>query len=149
MTLKVLRLHPEAQLPLRIYGESAAWDLHALCRTTSGHSFTTTIAPRSTRLIDTGLAMMAPKGSIILVCSRSGLAVRSIFVTNAPGVIDPDYTGEIKVLLYNGGFEPHYVKHGDRVAQALLVPLTICDVVEVEKLPETVRGEKGFGSSGT
>ncbi len=114
--LSFLRLHPEAQPPLRVYGESAAWDLHAFLLSGAGHSINATVAPRSTKLIRTGLAMRPPQGSVILICSRSGLAQRSVFVTNAPGVVDPDYTGEILVLLHNNGLEPHYVKHGDRIA---------------------------------
>lgn len=83
-----------------------------------------------------------------MVVSRSGLALRGIFVTNAPGILDPDYRGEIEVLLYNGGHEAHYVKHGDRIAQLIFAPFTPASVREVEALSETERGAKGFGSTG-
>jgi len=148
LLLEVLRLSPKANLPIRAYGESAAWDLHAHLLNDAGRPFTVTLAPHSTRVVGTGLALRAPSGCLILICSRSGLATRSIFVANAPGVVDPDYTGEIRVALYNGGMEPHYVKHGDRIAQALVLPLCVCDILEVKSFPTTERGERGFGSSG-
>lgn len=144
----MVRLSKEAHLPSRAYGESAAWDISAMLLNDAGRPFTATLAPNSTRLIGTGLALRPPSGHVILICSRSGLATRSIFVANAPGVVDPDYTGEIKVALYNGGMEPHYVKHGDRIAQALILPLLVCEIIERRSLDPTERGERGFGSSG-
>lgn len=149
MHLEVLRLHRDATLPTRAYDESAAYDLSAHLLNDAGRPFTATIAPLTTRLIGTGLALRPPVGHLILICSRSGLALRSVFVANAPGVVDPDYTGEIKVELYNGGQGAHYVKHSDRIAQALIVPYAECFLHEVQSFPPTVRGEKGFGSSGS
>lgn len=148
LPLEALRLHADALLPTLAYGESAAWDLHAYLMSSEKRPLNITIPPHQTRLIGTGLAMRPPRGSVILVCSRSGLASKSVFVTNAPGIVDPDYTGEIKVALHNAGFEAHYVKHADRIAQALIVPLTVCELHEVENLPTTERGERGFGSTG-
>jgi len=84
-----------------------------------------------------------------MVVSRSGLAGIGVFVTNAPGIIDPDYRGEIKVLLYNGGFQAHYVQHGDRIAQLIIAPFVPATCREVQLLTETARGEAGFGSTGT
>jgi len=147
-SLSILRLRSEAALPLRAYGESAAFDLSAFLLNETGRSLTATLAPRTTKVIGTGLAMLPPAGHLILICSRSGLAARSIFVANAPGVVDPDYTGEIKVALFNGGLEPYYVKHEDRIAQALVVPFAKVDFAEIERLPETERGDRGFGSTG-
>jgi dUTP pyrophosphatase len=69
-------------------------------------------------------------------------------VANAPGVIDPDYRGEIKVLLYNGGYRAEYVNHGERVAQLLVIPFNLIPLLEVEALSFTGRDTKGFGSSG-
>jgi len=83
-----------------------------------------------------------------MVCSRSGLASRGIFVANAPGIVDPDYTGEIKVILFNGSQEPHYVRQGDRIAQVLIIPFFEPGFAEVDRFPPTERGERGFGSSG-
>lgn len=149
MNLSIVRLHPRAAFPILAYDESAAFDLSAVCMTAdSPRSFTYTIAPNSVKLVGTGLAMQPPSGHLILVCSRSGLAARGIFVANAPGVVDPSYTGEIKVALFNGSLEPFYVKHGDRIAQALIVPFASPTLAVVEKLPASLRGERGFGSSG-
>jgi len=148
MNLTFTKLHPEAAPPIRAYGSSAAWDLAAFLKTPEGRYRTLTLAPRSTILIPTGLSLLAPPGSVLLICSRSGLAARSVFVTNSPGVVDPDYVGEIKVLLSNGGMEPYYVQHGDRVAQALIVGLVNCTLAESAALQLTERGDKGFGSTG-
>lgn len=147
--LEAFRLHPEALLPTLAYGESAAWDLSAYLLSSDKRPLHATVAPHETKLIGTGLALRAPLGSVILICSRSGLATRSVFVSNAPGVVDPDYTGEIKVALHNASSYAHYLKHGDRIAQALIVPLTVCQLVEVTSLPQTERGARGFGSSGS
>lgn len=147
-TLEIMRISLDAELPTRAYSESAAWDLPALLMTSGRRGYTKTIAPRETAMIPTGLAAKAPPGNVLLCCSRSGLASKSIFVANAPGIIDPDYRGEIKVLLYNGGIEPFYVKNGDRIAQLLVMPLTICALDEVNCFDETERGAKGFGSTG-
>lgn len=147
--LEALRLKPEALLPTLAYRGSAAWDLHAYLLSGEKRPLNATIAPHSTKLLGTGLALRSPPGSVILICSRSGLSVKqSIFVLNAPGVIDPDFTGEVMVPLHNAGIEPHYVKHGDRIAQALIVPRTECELLEVNRLPTTERGPRGFGSSG-
>ncbi len=144
----IRRLSPRAEMPSRAYSESAAFDLAACILSPAGYPLTWLIAPRTTKLIPTGLAMLPPPGHCILVCSRSGLATRSVFVANAPGVVDPDYTGELRIALYNGGLEPHYVKNGDRVGQALIIPFASCGLREVEDFPRTERGEKGFGSTG-
>lgn len=148
--LEALRLKPEALLPTLAYSGSAAWDLHAyLLSESERRPMTATLAPHETRIFGTGLALRAPVGSVTLICSRSGLSKQSIFVLNAPGVIDPDYTGEVMIPLHNAGIQPHYVKHGDRIGQALIVPLTECELIEVNSLPPTERGGRGFGSSGS
>ena len=146
--LSIVRLHKEVPLPVRAYPSSAALDLCANLITSGGHSFTLTIQPNSVKLIGTGLAMRPAANHTILVCSRSGLATRGIFVANAPGVVDPDYTGELKVALFNGSQEPHYVKHRDRVAQILVVPFLSGSLLETTELPQTERGDRGFGSTG-
>lgn len=148
MMFSALRLHPLAQLPVRAYPDSAALDIYAHLLSEGGHPFTLTIQPNSVKLVGTGLAMRPPKGHVILVCSRSGLATRGVFAANAPGVVDPDYTGEIKVALFNGSLEPHYVKHKDRIAQILIIPYFTGHCTEVLGFEETVRGSRGFGSTG-
>lgn len=148
MDLEFIRLDREAIPPLRAYKESAAWDLSAFLLNDAGRPMTKTLAPRSTTIIPTGLVLRAPDRHFLQICSRSGLATRSIFVSNAPGIIDPDYTGGIFILLYNGGLEPHYVKHGDRIAQALILPLVSCQLEERTKFTPTERGDRGLGSTG-
>lgn len=142
--LEVVKFEPDVGLPTKAYRMSAAYDLAAFTGTS-----TLTIAPQTTKMIRTGLGLLAPVGHCILICSRSGLGAKSVFVANAPGVVDPDYTGEIKVLLYNGGMSPFYVRNQDRIAQALIVPFGTFPMIEVKTMPQTERGEKGFGSSGS
>lgn len=148
MELEFLRLHPAAKPPIRALPESAAFDVHALLLSETERPIKRMVSTRTTVLIPTGIAVRAPVGHIILVCSRSGYATKSVFVANSPGVIDPDYTGEVKVLLYNGGFEPYYVEHEHRIAQLLILPLPSVGAREVKKFPSTVRGTRGFGSTG-
>jgi dUTP pyrophosphatase len=148
MELEVLYLSSGASVPFRAYAESAAYDLSANLLNDAGRPFTATIAPSTTKLIGTGLALRPPSGTLILVCSRSGFAASGVFVANAPGVVDPDYTGEIKVILYNGSLEPFYVRHKDRIAQVLVVPFTSPGLREVRDFPLTERGAAGFGSTG-
>jgi dUTP pyrophosphatase len=148
LNLEVLFLSNAASTPFRAYDDSAAFDLSACLLNDAGRSFTATIAPHTTKLIGTGLALRPPDGHLILICSRSGFATQGVFVANAPGVVDPGYTGEIKVILYNGGLEPFFVKHCDRIAQALVVPFATLGLREVTAFPPSSRGDKGFGSSG-
>lgn len=147
--LRYHRLHPEAPLPFSAYERSAAYDLSAFLLSESGRPNTLLIPPRTSRLVPTGLVLLPPPGFFLMVCSRSGLATKSIFVSNAPGIIDPDYTGEIKVILFNGSHESFYVKHGDRIAQVVVTPFNQCGFEELKELPSTQRGDKGFGSTGS
>jgi dUTP pyrophosphatase len=91
----------------------------------------------------------ASDGHFVQICSRSGLAKNGIMVANAPGIIDPDYSGELIIMLYNGGFETHYVAHEHRIAQLILSPVVRCNIVEELTKPDPIgRGETGFGSTG-
>lgn len=146
--LEILRLNEAAIPPRRAYKDSAAYDLSACLIADNGLKSTLTVAPRTTKLIPTGFAMFPPKNHVLLICSRSGMAKSSIFISNAPGVIDPDYTGDISVLLYNGSTSPHFVRHGDRIAQLLIVPFSCPPLLEVFDPPASIRGDKGFGSTG-
>lgn len=148
LELTFVKLHPDAQVPFLAYNESAAWDLSACMLTGTGRPNNTILPPNFTRKIPTGLALRPPEGHLVLICSRSGMASKSIFVANSPGVVDPTYTGEIEILLYNGGMESFHVKHGDRIAQALILPFARCRIIEAESLSQTERGGKGFGSTG-
>lgn len=147
--LEILRLHADVPAPFRAYEDSAAFDLHAYLKSPeTGRERTATVGPGIVQAIPTGVCVRPPRGYCVLVCSRSGFATDGVFVANAPGVVDPDYTGEIKVLLINGGLKPFYVKHGMRIAQALIVPFGNFPFREVDGFSPTERGDKGFGSTG-
>lgn len=148
LRLTWVKLHAEAQAPFLAYDESAAYDLSLCWMTDTGRPNNIILPPNFTKVFPTGLALRPPPGHLLLICSRSGMAQKSVFVANSPGVIDPTYTGEIKVLLYNGGTSSMHFKHGDRIAQALVVPFAAVKLALAEGLPETARGDKGFGSSG-
>ncbi|HUP01264.1 MAG TPA: dUTP diphosphatase [Gemmatimonadota bacterium] len=107
------------------------------------------IAPGERRLIGTGFAIALPPGCEGQIRPRSGLAARlGLTILNAPGTVDADYRGEVKVLLINLGSEPVEIEIGDRIAQLVVAPVSRLRLVEVEMLPGTSRGDGGFGSTG-
>jgi len=107
------------------------------------------VHPGVTCMIPTGIFIAVPIGWEMQVRPRSGLAIKnSITVLNSPGTIDSGYRGEVKIILYNAGDEVFTVEHGDRIAQLILKESPICEWKVVEKLPESARGEGGFGSTG-
>ena len=109
-----------------------------------------TLQPMERFAIPTGLKVAIPEGWEGQVRPRSGLALRQgLGMPNAPGTIDADYRGELKVLLINLGPEPIEITRGMRIAQMLITPAPQCDIVVVEDLDDTERGESGFGSTGT
>lgn len=140
--LPVLRLDPRAQLPTRAHSGDAGLDLYALEETT--------LAPSARAEIHTGIAVEVPPGHAGLVLPRSGLAARhGISLVNAPGLIDPGYRGEVRVLLLNTDRgRPYRVAAGDRVAQLVVVAVAPVAAIEVGELSESARGAAGFGSSG-
>lgn len=100
-------------------------------------------------LIPSGVAMQIPKGYAGFICSRGGLAAKKgIVVCNAPGVVDSDYTGEVKILLRNISDEDYTVKTGDRVAQIVFMPVESANLIVTDNFEETSRGTRGFGSTG-
>jgi dUTP pyrophosphatase len=108
------------------------------------------MAPGERMLVPTGIAISLPEGLEAQVRSRSGLALKyGMSVLNAPGTIDCDYRGEIGVVLMNHGREPFTIKRGDRIAQLVIAPVVVAELVEVECLEKSVRGSRGFGSTGT
>jgi dUTP pyrophosphatase len=127
---------------------SIGLDIHAFLLTDEGRPNNLVLPPRTTRNVPTGLLIEPPSGRFLMVCSRSGLAAKSIIVMNAPGIIDPDYRGELRVLLFNGGYESFYIKHEDRIAQLIVMAALTADGEEVNELSRTERGELGFGSTG-
>lgn len=145
--IELARSTPEVKLPIFSTPGSVGADIYAYLLTDSGRPNKIVLPPRTTRAIPTGLRIRAPGGAIVL--SRSGLAKNSIWVANAPGLIDPDYRGELVVLLYNGGFESYFLQHEDRIAQLCIPSLSRFSIKEVEKIEEdTERGARGLGSSG-
>ena len=109
-----------------------------------------TLRPGTRCLMPTGIAIALPQGFEAQVRPRSGLAVKhGVTVLNAPGTIDSDYRGEVKVPLINLGQEDFIIARGDRIAQMVIAPVSRISWSELETLDETVRGAGGFGSSGT
>ena len=107
------------------------------------------IKPNNSELIPTGLQVAIPEELEIQIRPRSGLAAKeSIGVLNSPGTIDSDYRGELKIILFNHGKEDFIINNGDRIAQMVLVPIIKMEFEEVDSLPDTVRGQGGFGSTG-
>ena len=107
------------------------------------------IKPKTSYLIPTGLSVAFSENYEIQIRPRSGLAAKkNITVLNTPGTIDSDYRGEIKVIIYNHGDEKFLVNNGDRIAQMILAPVVKMELEEVNSLPESIRGEGGFGSTG-
>ena len=107
------------------------------------------IAPNSSCLIPTGLSMAFSEDYEAQIRPRSGLAAKnSITVLNTPGTIDSDYRGEIKIILFNHGKKDFLINNKDRVAQIILTPVVKMELEETDNLPDTLRGEGGFGSTG-
>ena len=143
--VRFLRLegNPDLPLPTRATPESAGYDV----RSADGDL---ELSPGEIRAVSTGLVMELPSGVECQVRPRSGLAARfGITLPNSPGTIDPDYRGELKVLLQNGGREAVMIRRGERIAQLVFARFVAPEVVETESLSETQRGEGGFGSTGT
>lgn len=157
------RLHPSAILPTRATYGSAGLDLHAGFDEAAYESAEQrglvvhwdlgpcgiVLPPGERLLVRTGWAVAIGRGFEGQVRPRSGLAWRhGVTVLNAPGTIDSDYRGPLGVLLVNLGQSDFVIRQGDRIAQLVIAPVAMVDVREVEALPETERGEGGFGSTG-
>lgn len=145
LEVRIRRLPGNADLPLPAYQtkDSAGMDLHAAV------TADVSVAPGEVSGIPCGFAVAVPPGYEAQVRPRSGLAAKNaVTVANAPGTIDSDYRGEVKVLLINHGKTPFVVTRGMRVAQLLVVPLPRVAWVEVDELPSTERGAGGFGHTG-
>ena len=138
----VKKLDDAAILPSKGSKYAAGLDLYAIKDYT--------IKPGETVMIGTGLAMAPPNGTFIAIAARSGLATKQgLAPANKLGIVDEDYRGEVKVALYNHSSETRTVKAGDRIAQAIVIPYFGIDfITEVDELPETERGDGGFGSTG-
>ena len=107
------------------------------------------LKPQSSCLVPTGISVAFSEEFEIQIRPRSGLAAKNnISVLNTPGTIDSDYRGEIKVIIFNHGNKEFIINNNDRVAQMVLTPVFKMELEEIESLPETIRGEGGFGSTG-
>ncbi|MDO6355466.1 dUTP diphosphatase [Caloramator sp. CAR-1] len=145
MRLFIKRLDDAKDLPLPKYMTkgSVGLDLYANVKED------TIILPNEIRLIPTGISISLPDGYEAQIRPRSGLALKhGISLVNTPGTIDSDYRGEINLILINFGKEPFTVRRGDRIAQMVINKVEIPEVIEVEELDSTERGEGGFGSTG-
>jgi dUTP pyrophosphatase len=140
--LLVQRLDPGLPLPRFAHPGDAGLDLHS--------ADAVTLAAGERGVVGTGLAVAIPDGYVGLVTPRSGTAVRAgLSMVNTPGIVDSGYRGEVRIVLINHDpSEPIAIERGDRVAQLVIVPVPTVEVVEAHALPESARGEGGFGSSG-
>ena len=141
--LPIRRLRPDAVLPQRAYGGDAGLDLAACERVELG--------PGERATIGTGLAVAIPEGYAGFVQPRSGIAMRNgITIVNSPGLVDSGYRGELQIVLLNtDAREPFVVEPGMRIAQLVVIPIPEVELVELDELPESERGVRGFGSSAT
>jgi dUTP diphosphatase len=140
--LRFIRLSEDATLPTRAHDTDAGLDLYA------GEG--ARIGPGQRVSVGTGLAVAIPEGLAGLVLPRSGLALKhGISLVNSPGLIDPGYRGEVRVLLMNTDLNAEFrMARGDRIAQLILVPIAHASPQESDSLDSSVRGERGFGSTG-
>ena len=142
--IRTKRLKEGARLPTYGTVEAAGADLYACIEAP------VVIAPGETAWISTGIAVEVPKGCAGLIYARSSLGTkRGLAPANKVGVVDSDYRGEITVVLLNHGSEPQTIENGERVAQFIITPVITPVYTEVEELTDTIRGTKGFGSTGT
>nr|WP_245404839.1 dUTP diphosphatase [Ancylobacter gelatini] len=147
MTVPVQVLPHGAGLPLPDYATAGAAGLDLIAALPEGEALT--LAPFARALVPTGLALALPEGFEAQVRPRSGLALKNgITVLNAPGTVDADYRGEVKVLLINLGDSPVTLERGQRIAQMVVAPVTRIKLIDVGNLEETTRGSGGFGSTG-
>ncbi len=143
--VKVLikKLNPDVELPAYKTTGASGMDLMAFIKEPI------MIQPNSSYLVPTGLSVAFSEDYEVQIRPRSGLAAKNhITVLNTPGTIDSDYRGEIKIILFNHGKEEFLINNKDRVAQMILTPVIKMELEETGDLPDTLRGESGFGSTG-
>ena len=143
--VKVLikKLNPTVQLPSYKTNGASGMDLMAYIEKPI------ILEPGKSCLIPTGLSVAFPQEYEIQIRPRSGLAAKNnISVLNTPGTIDSDYRGELKIILFNHGRENFIINNNDRVAQMVLTPIIKMELEEINELPDSIRGEGGFGSTG-
>ena len=139
----IKKLNPNVELPTYKTSGASGMDLMAFIEEPI------IISPNNSYLIPTGLSMAFSEDYEVQIRPRSGLAAKKgITVLNTPGTIDSDYRGEIKIILFNHGKEDFIINNKDRVAQMILTPVIKMEFEETNNLPDTLRGEGGFGSTG-
>ena len=139
----IKKLSPQVELPTYKTNGASGMDLMAFINSPI------VIKPKTSSLIPTGILLAFSEDYEIQIRPRSGLAAKSnISVLNTPGTVDSDYRGEIKVIIYNHGNKDFIINNKDRIAQMVLTPIIKMKLEETENLPETIRGEGGFGSTG-
>jgi dUTP pyrophosphatase len=139
----IKKLNPSVQLPSYKTNGASGMDLMAFIKKPIN------LEPGKSCLVPTGLSLAFSEEYEIQIRPRSGLAAKNnITVLNTPGTIDSDYRGELKIILFNHGNENFLINNNDRIAQMILTPIIKMELHETEELPETVRGEGGFGSTG-
>tara|TARA_Y200000002_G_C22322475_1_gene513210 strand:+ start:17 stop:454 length:438 start_codon:yes stop_codon:yes gene_type:complete len=139
----IKKLDSAVKLPVYETNGASGMDLMAFVKETIN------LKPKTSCLIPTGISVAFSSEFEIQIRPRSGLAAKNnISVLNTPGTIDSDYRGEIKVILYNHGNNDFLIQNNDRIAQMILTPVVKMNLEETDNLPETIRGESGFGSTG-
>ena len=139
----IKKLDPSVELPAYKTDGASGMDLMAFIKEPI------TLKPKSSCLVPTGLSVAFSNDFEIQIRPRSGLAAKNnISVLNTPGTIDSDYRGELKVILFNHGNNDFLINNKDRIAQMILAPVIKIDLEQTNDLPETIRGEGGFGSTG-
>ncbi len=128
----------EARLPVRAHEDDAGLDLFAL--------EDVNLPPSEGRKVRTGIALAIPQGHVGMIADRSSMAIKGL--KTAGGIIDAGYRGEVQVVLWNISRQAAQIRHGEKVAQLLIIPIVTPAVQEVTQLSETMRGEGGFGSTG-
>ncbi|MHA1771277.1 MAG: dUTP diphosphatase [Candidatus Thorarchaeota archaeon] len=139
--VKVKLIHQDAKIPTRAIAGDVAFDLYS--------SIEHTLQPGERFTVPTGISIEIPEGYEGVVRPRSGLAIKhGITVLNSPGTIDSGYRGEVKSILINLGTEPFLIEKGMRISQLAIRPVPDVQMIEVDTLSKTERGERGFGSTG-
>ena len=139
----IKKLNPDVELPVYKTSGASGMDLMAFVEEPIK------MLPNSSYLVPTGLSVAFSEDYEVQIRPRSGLAAKKgITVLNTPGTIDSDYRGEIKIILFNHGKEDFIINNKDRVAQMILTPVIKMELEETDNLPDTLRGESGFGSTG-
>lgn len=140
MRIALKRLDEELPEPMAMHDGDAGLDLRS--------RVAMVLQPGHRSLIPTGLAMAIPPGTVGMICPRSGVSFKGVTVLNAPGIVDSGYRGEIGVMLINLSSMPYPIERGDRIAQMVFTPVRTVDWDMVEILPDSDRGENGWGSTG-